>query len=41
VSSVAGLREFLGNVRLTHPLYLALLEKTVIAGVRRAGFPEE
>jgi adenylate cyclase len=41
VNSVAAWRDWLVSVRLEHPQFLALMDKTVGAGLRRAGFPAE
>jgi adenylate cyclase len=41
VSSVAGWRDWLVSIGLDHPQFLAAMDKTVNAGLRRAGFPEE
>jgi len=41
VNSVAAWRDWLVSVGLEHPQYLALMDKTVGAGLRRAGFPAE
>jgi tetratricopeptide (TPR) repeat protein len=40
-NSVAELRAIQVRQGLVNPQYLALREKTIIAGLRRAGFPEE
>jgi hypothetical protein len=41
VNSVAAWRDWLISVGLEHPQYLALMDKTVGAGLRSAGFPAE
>src|SRR4029077_2377462 len=41
VNSIAAWRDWLVSVRLEHPQFLALMDKTVGAGLRRAGFPAE
>jgi len=41
IASVSRFREFLRSIGLVHPDWLEQMDKTVFAGLRRAGFPEE